>query len=270
MRQSYLACPPAHRPAAARSVRSDLGAEPRAAGAAARGAGGECRRGRRRADDGDARGNPAPVEGHPNGAREAFLPGVRDHHPAAGTVARGPCGRWHSTGRPGRYTERLAEAGIEPSVGSVCDSYDNALADSINGLYETEMIRRQGPWRSLEPVEFATLDRVEWFNNRRLLEPIGNIPPAEAIRFKPRCSRFAPLQSYVYAAWPTFQTDRGSRAEAFRRTGTAHQGACASNRRPPERRWPGPHRRFLDAGLLKSRSSREPAPRGIEHDSGSP
>ena len=79
-----------------------------------------------------------------------------------------------------RYTERLAEAGIEPSVGSVGDSYDNALAESINGLYKNEVIRRRGPWRSLEAVEFATLEWVEWFNNRRLLEPIGNMPPAEA------------------------------------------------------------------------------------------
>jgi transposase InsO family protein len=79
-----------------------------------------------------------------------------------------------------RYTERLAEAGIEPSVGSVGDSYDNALAETINGLYKTEVIRRRGPWRNLEAVEFATLEWVDWFNNRRLLEPIGNIPPAEA------------------------------------------------------------------------------------------
>ena len=79
-----------------------------------------------------------------------------------------------------RYTERLADAGIEPSVGSIGDSYDNALAETINGLYKTEVIRRRGPWRSLETVEFATLEWVEWFNNRRLLEPIGNIPPAEA------------------------------------------------------------------------------------------
>jgi transposase InsO family protein len=79
-----------------------------------------------------------------------------------------------------RYTERLAEAGIEPSVGSIGDSYDNALAESINGLYKTEVIRRCGPWRSLEAVEFATLEWVDWFNNRRLLEPIGNVPPAEA------------------------------------------------------------------------------------------
>jgi putative transposase len=79
-----------------------------------------------------------------------------------------------------KYTERLTEAGIEPSVGSVGDSYDNALAETINGLYKTEVIRRCGPWRSLEAVEFATLEWVDWFNNRRLLEPIGNIPPAEA------------------------------------------------------------------------------------------
>ncbi|WP_183192230.1 IS3 family transposase [Ancylobacter tetraedralis] len=79
-----------------------------------------------------------------------------------------------------RYTERLAEAGIEPSVGSVGDSYDNALAETINGLYKAELTHRRGPWRSFEAVEFATLSWVDWFNNRRLLEPIGNIPPAEA------------------------------------------------------------------------------------------
>jgi transposase InsO family protein len=78
-----------------------------------------------------------------------------------------------------RYTERLAEAGIEPSVGSVGDSYDNALAESIIGLYKTEVIRMRGPWRGLEDVEYATLEWVDWFNNRRLLEPIGNIPPTE-------------------------------------------------------------------------------------------
>jgi transposase InsO family protein len=78
-----------------------------------------------------------------------------------------------------RYTERLAEAGIERSVGSVGDSYDNALAESINGLYKAEMIRRQGPWRGVDAVEYATLVWVDWFNNRRLLEPIGYVPPAE-------------------------------------------------------------------------------------------
>jgi Transposase and inactivated derivatives len=79
-----------------------------------------------------------------------------------------------------KYTERLAEAGIEPSVGGVGDSYDNALAETINGLYKAEVIHRRGPWRSFEAVEYATLEWVEWFNHRRLLEPIGNIPPAEA------------------------------------------------------------------------------------------
>ncbi|MDV7214239.1 integrase core domain-containing protein, partial [Azotobacter beijerinckii] len=78
-----------------------------------------------------------------------------------------------------RYTERLAEAGIEPSVGSVGDSYDNALAETINGLYKAEVIHRQS-WKSREVVELATLTWVDWYNHRRLLEPIGNIPPAEA------------------------------------------------------------------------------------------
>jgi putative transposase len=79
-----------------------------------------------------------------------------------------------------KYTERLAAAGVEPSVGSVGDSYDNALAETINGLYKAEVIHRRGPWRSFEAVEFATLEWVDWFNNRRLLGPIGNKPPAEA------------------------------------------------------------------------------------------
>ena len=78
-----------------------------------------------------------------------------------------------------RYTERLVEAGIEPSVGTVGDSYDNALAETIIGLYKTELIRQRGPWKNLEDVEFATLGWVDWFNHRRLLEPIGNVPPAE-------------------------------------------------------------------------------------------
>lgn len=79
-----------------------------------------------------------------------------------------------------KYTERLLEAGIEPSVGSVGDSYDNALAETINGLYKAEVIHRRSSWRSFEEVELATLTWVDWFNNRRLLEPIGYIPPAEA------------------------------------------------------------------------------------------
>jgi len=78
-----------------------------------------------------------------------------------------------------RYTDRLAEAGIACSVGSVGDAYDNALAETINGLYKTEVIRRRGPWRSIDAVEYATLDWVDWFNKRRLLEPIGYLPPTE-------------------------------------------------------------------------------------------
>jgi len=78
-----------------------------------------------------------------------------------------------------RYSERLAEAGIEPSVGSKGDSYDNALAETINGLYKAEMIHRRGPWKSTESVELATLEWVSWFNHHRLLAPIGYIPPAE-------------------------------------------------------------------------------------------
>ena len=77
-----------------------------------------------------------------------------------------------------RYTERLVEAGIEPSVGTVGDSYDNAMAETIIRLYKTEIIQRRGPWRHHEAVELATLEWVDWFNNRRLLQPIGDIPPA--------------------------------------------------------------------------------------------
>ena len=79
-----------------------------------------------------------------------------------------------------KYSGRLAEAGIDPSVGSVGDSYDNALAETINGLYKAEAIHRRGPWRSFEAVEYATLEWVDWFNSQRLLGPIGNVPPAEA------------------------------------------------------------------------------------------
>jgi transposase InsO family protein len=78
-----------------------------------------------------------------------------------------------------RYSERLAEAGAQPSVGSVGDSYDNALAETIIGLFKAEVIHHRGPWRNLEAVEYATLEWVDWFNHRRLLEPIGDIPPAE-------------------------------------------------------------------------------------------
>jgi transposase InsO family protein len=78
-----------------------------------------------------------------------------------------------------RYTDRLAEAGIDASVGSVGDSYDNALAETLIGLYKTEVIHTRGPWRTLDAVEYATLEWVDWFNNRRLLESIGHVPPAE-------------------------------------------------------------------------------------------
>ena len=79
-----------------------------------------------------------------------------------------------------RYSERLAEAGVEPSVGSKGDSYDNALAETINGLYKAKLIHRRAPWKTKESLELATLAWVSWFNNHRLLEPIGYIPPAEA------------------------------------------------------------------------------------------
>ena len=78
-----------------------------------------------------------------------------------------------------KYTERLAEAGIEPSVGSVGDSYDNALAETINGLYQTELIKQRGPWRTVDHVEFATAEWVDWFNHRRLYEYCGDIPPVD-------------------------------------------------------------------------------------------
>ena len=78
-----------------------------------------------------------------------------------------------------RYTDRLAEAGIDNSVGSVGDSYDNALAETVIGLFKTEVVHRCGPWRNAEEIEFAVLEWVDWFNNRRLLEPLGYVPPAE-------------------------------------------------------------------------------------------
>jgi transposase InsO family protein len=108
---------------------------------------------------------------------DALEQAVHDRRPCGGLVHHSDRGSQYLSIK---YTERLAEAGIEPSVGSVGDSYDNALAETINGLYKAEVIWRRGPWRSMEAVEFATLEWVDWFNNRRLLEPIGNIPPAEA------------------------------------------------------------------------------------------
>lgn len=108
-----------------------------------------------------------------------------------------------------RYTERLAEVGIEPWVGSIADSYDNALAETINGLFKAVVIHRRGPWRSFEAIEYASLEWVDWFNNRWLLEPIGNIPPAEA-----EVNFYAALETEPMAAKLTKislrQTRRGS------------------------------------------------------------
>jgi len=94
-----------------------------------------------------------------------------------------------------RYTERLAEAGLEPSVGNVGDSYDNALAETINGLYKAEVIHRRASWRRREEVEWATLQWVDWYNNRRLMAPLGHIPPAEAEQ-----AYYTKIQSLALAA----------------------------------------------------------------------
>jgi putative transposase len=111
-------------------------------------------------------------------ALDALEQAVHDREPA------GLHGLIHHSDRGGqylaiRYTNRLAEAGIEPSVGSVGDSYDNALAETIIGLFKTEVIRPRGPWRGIDDVEFAVLEWVHWFNTSRLLEPLGHVPPAE-------------------------------------------------------------------------------------------
>ena len=110
---------------------------------------------------------------------DALEQAIHDRRPAkdSGLVAHSDRGSQYLAIR---YTERLVEEGIAPSVGSVGDSYDNALAETVIGLFKTEVIRPRGPWRSLAAVEFATLEWVDWFNNRRLLEPIGHVPPAEA------------------------------------------------------------------------------------------
>jgi transposase InsO family protein len=110
---------------------------------------------------------------------DALEQAIHDRQPAkdGGLVAHSDRGSQYLAIR---YAERLAEEGIEPSVGSVGDSYDDALAETVIGLFKTEVIRLRGPWRSLEAVEFATLEWVDWFNDRRLLEPIGYVPPAEA------------------------------------------------------------------------------------------
>jgi putative transposase len=119
---------------------------------------------------------------HADFVLDALEQALHDRRPAnrGGLVHHSDRGAQYVSIKYIKYTERLAEAGIEPSVGSVGDSYANALAETINGLYKAEVIHRRGPWRNFEAVEFATLEWVDWFNNRRLLEPIGNIPPAEA------------------------------------------------------------------------------------------
>ncbi len=111
-----------------------------------------------------------------------------------------------------RYTERLAEASIEPSVGSVGDSYDNAPAETINGLYEAEVVHRRGPWRRFESVEFSTLTWVNWFNNRRLLEPRGNIPTAEA-------------ENATTPTWTSLSGPRDSNETASGESGTVQSSA---------------------------------------------
>ncbi|WP_397541251.1 IS3 family transposase [Roseovarius salis] len=123
---------------------------------------------------------------------DALEQAVHQRRPGAGLVHHSDRGSQYLSIK---YTERLAEAGIEPSVGSVGDSYDNALAETINGLFKAEVIHRRGPWRSFDAVEYATLEWVDWFNNRRLLEPIGNIPPAEA-----EANHHATLETQTMAA----------------------------------------------------------------------
>lgn len=119
----------------------------------------------------------ASTTAHAGFVLDALEQAVQHRRPGAGLVHHSDRGSQYVSIK---YTERLAEAGIAPSVGSVGDSYDNALAETINGLFKAEVIHRRGPWRTFEAVEYAVLEWVDWFNNRRLLEPIGNIPPAEA------------------------------------------------------------------------------------------
>jgi len=123
---------------------------------------------------------------------DALEQAVHQRQPGSGLVHHSDRGSQYLSIK---YTERLAEAGIEPSVGSVGDSYDNALAETINGLFKAEVIHRRGPWRSFDAVEYATLEWVDWFNNRRLLEPIGSMPPAEA-----EANYYAALETEAMAA----------------------------------------------------------------------
>jgi transposase InsO family protein len=113
----------------------------------------------------------------PRRSRDGHLAAQTPGHDLQGLVHHSDAGSQYTSIR---YSERLAEAGAQPSVGSVGDSYDNAMAESIIGLFKTELIRRRGPWRGLDAVELATMEWVDWYNNRRLFEAIGDIPPAEA------------------------------------------------------------------------------------------
>lgn len=137
---------------------------------------------------------------------DALEQAVHDRRPVKGLIHHSDRG---SQDLSMKCTERLAEAGIEPSVGSVGGSNDNALAETTNGLFKAEVIHRRGPWRNFEAVEYATLEWVDWFNNRLLLEPIGNIPTAES-----KANFYAALKTEPMAAYlnenSLRQTRRGS------------------------------------------------------------
>ena len=131
-----------------------------------------------------------------------------------------------------RYTDRLADAGIAPSVGSRGDSYDNALAESVIGLFKTEVIRRQGPWQHLERVEFATLAWVDWFNNRRLLEPIGYVPPDGRLLFlSTRQPPYGRIRAFFTAAVTTACTLGCSTSQALSTTAFTRKNlrSCVAN-----------------------------------------
>jgi hypothetical protein len=148
-----------------------------------------------------------------------------------------------------KYTERLAEASIEPSVGSVGDSYDNALAETINGLYKTEVIHRCGPWRSLEAVGFATLDWVDWFNNRRLLEPIGGIPPVEG-----ETRYYAQLEEPALAAWDSTKNASGKPGAVHYNHKRYHESL--GNLRPNDVYLGRGERLLADRALIKAQTIR--------------
>src|SRR3954453_1179433 len=112
-----------------------------------------------------------------------------------------------------RYSERLAEIGIAASVGTVGDSYDNALAETINGLYKTELIKRRGPWRTVDHVEYATAEWVDWFNHRRLYEYCGDVPPAE-----PEAAYYAQNRAQPAAALSSPLSLRTRRGGSFSRS----------------------------------------------------